>query len=957
MFTPLGIKTDYSILKSLIKIEDYIKYGRDNKLSILGILDNNLCSSHTFYNLCKNNNIKPIIGVSLNIDNYELYLYPKNYNGLISLFNFMKIDHPNIQSLENITENIICVVPYQSLAIYETISKIFANPFGSFSNKEEELEVSLKTDNKVFIRETLAITHESCKYINYLKLIEENKRLGDIELVDYHNKVISLEEYDTSKLTDLINIEFPTGEKYIPIYDASINSVDYLRSLSYKGLEKRLNGKVSEVYKNRLEYELKVIIGMGFTDYFLIVFDYVRFSIKNNIFVGAGRGSAAGSLVAYSLGITWIDPIKYDLLFERFLNPERVTMPDIDIDFEDVRREEVVEYVRNRYGENRVAKIMSFGTMTAKEVLRSVAKINNVDETTLNSLARIINSKKTLKENLTDDVKRLLSHNSMLQKVYDEAMYLEGLKKHIGIHAAGVVICSDDLTNHLPVIYRNGELLTGYQMGELEELGLLKMDFLSVKNLTIMSDVLKDITEQTGESININTIPLDKSEVYDLFKRADTVGVFQFESTGLKDFLVRLKPTCFDDLVMALAIYRPGAMQFIDTFINRRHGKESIKFPDDSLKSILEPTYGIVIYQEQILEILKSMASFSYAEADIIRRAISKRKMDVMMSSKERFITNSIKNGYSEEVATTVFEWIAKFADFGFNKSHTVAYALIAYQMAYLKVFYKEYYYINLLNSNISGEAKTKEYIDEAKRTGINILKPDINLSQSKYSNESDGIRLPLRVIKGVGSASSDAIIASRGEKPFADFYDFIARTYGFNVNKKTLENLILAGVFDAFGYNRATLIKNIQSSITYAELIHDLDSSLVNKPEMTSYPEYSEFELMNKELELFGFYVSSHPASKYTNVMKQVNIAEYYNRNITTVILVDNLKVIKTKKDKDMAFLTGSDETTSSEFVLFDNVVNCLNEISVGDLVKIVGRVERRLDKYQIIVQKIEKI
>lgn len=957
MFTPLGIKTDYSILKSLIKIEDYIKYGKENKLSILGILDDNLCSSHTFYNLCKSNNIKPIIGVSLNIDNYELYLYPKNYDGLVSLFKFMQIDCPNIQNLESMALNVICVVPYQSIAIYETINKIFSDSFISFSNKDEELEVSLKSDNKIYINETLALNYESCKYINYLKLIEDNKKLGDIELVDYRNKVIRLEEYDTSKLTDLIDIEFPTGEKYIPVFDSSVNSVDYLRTLSYKGLEKRLNGCVTENYKKRLEYELKIIIDMGFTDYFLIVFDYVRYSIKNNIFVGAGRGSAAGSLVAYSLGITWIDPIKYDLLFERFLNPERITMPDIDIDFEDVRREEVVEYVRVRYGASRVAKIVTFGTMTAKEVLRSVAKINNVDEATLNSLARHINSKKTLKENYTDEVKKVLSHNSLLKKVYDESLYLEGLKKHIGIHAAGVVICSDDLTNHVPIIYSNGELLTGYQMGELEELGLLKMDFLSVKNLTIMSDVLKDIKEQTGENININTIPLNKSEVYDLFTRADTVGVFQFESTGLKNFLVRLKPNCFDDLVMALAIYRPGAMQFIDTFINRRHGKESIKYPDESLKSILEPTYGIVIYQEQILEILKKMASFSYAEADIIRRAISKRKMDVMMNSKAKFISNSIKNGYSEEVATTVFEWVLKFGDFGFNKSHSVAYALIAYQMAYLKVFYKEYYYINLLNSNISGEAKTKEYIDEAKRTGINILKPDINLSQSKYSNESDGIRLPLRVIKGVGSSSSDAIIEARGNKPFSDFYDFIARTYGFNVNKKTLENLVLAGVFDSFGYNRATLIKNIQSSITYAELIHDLDSSLVNKPEMIYYPEYSEFELMNKELELFGFYVSSHPASKYTNVMKQVNIKDNYNRTITTVVLVDSIKVIKTKKDKDMAFLTGSDETTSSEFILFDNVVNCLNEITVGDLVRIVGNVERRLDKYQIIVQKIEKV
>lgn len=954
MFTPLGVKTDYSLLKSLIKVDDYVSYGINHDLNTLGILDNNLCSSHIFYELCKKNSIKPIIGLDIIVDNYHIFLYPRNYDGLVNLFRLTNLDNISISTLNDYQDNVICILPIQSSELFEVVSKIFDKVFVSYSNKEEEINASLITNNTIFINDTRVIDAKNAKYINYLNLINDNKKLGDIELVNYNNKVLKIEDKDTSKLTDLIDIDFPNGEKYIPVFDAKSDSVEYLKTLSYRGLEKRLNGKVTPQYKERLDYELKVIIDMGFTDYFLIVFDYVRFAIKNNIFVGVGRGSAAGSLVAYSLGITWIDPLKYDLLFERFLNPERITMPDIDIDFEDERREEVVNYVREKYGENRVAKIIAFGTMAAKDVLRTVAKINNVDELTINSLLKLISSKKTLKENLTEEVTSLLNRNSILKKVYEESLPLEGLKKHITIHAAGVVICSDDLTNHLPLMTSNGEVLTGYPKEELEELGILKMDFLSVKNLTIMSDCLKSIKEDNID-ININNIPLDDKKVYELFSKADTVGVFQFESNGLKDFLVRLKPNRFDDLVMALAIYRPGPMQYIDSYINRKHGKEKVVIPDESLRYILEPTYGILVYQEQIMEILKCMAKFSYAEADIIRRAISKRKVKEIESIKEKFITNSINNGYSEEVTNTVYEWILKFAGFGFNKSHSVAYAFIAYQMAYLKVYYKDYYYINLLNSNISGEAKTKEYIEEAKRCGINILKPDINLSQNKYSKESDGIRLPLRVIKGVGSSSSDAIISARGDKPFTDFFDFIARSYGFNVNKKTLENLILAGVFDAFGYNRATLLKNISSSITYAELIHDLDSSLVNKPEMVMESEMPEFDLMQHELDLFGFYVSTHPASKYTKVMKQIDIASNFNKLVKTVVLVEKIKVIKTKKNKDMAFLVGSDETTSNEFILFDNLN--ISEINVGDLLLIEGRVERRLDKYQVIVNQISKV
>lgn len=961
MFTPLGIKTDYSILKSLIKIEDLVLYAGNNGYTTLGILDDNLNSSYQFYKQCKMNNIKPIIGLDMEIDNYRIFLYPKNRNGLINLnkLTAKKIDSVlSISDLENYSSDIIIVLPYESIKLYDTVKNIFEHTFLSYKNDDELKSCLLVTENTVYIKDIFSLSVNSSKFVNYLYMIDKGLKLGDIELVDYKDNVLEKCSYDTDKFTDLINIEFDTDKRYIPHYDEKIDdSEQYLRNLALKGLLKRLNGNVPDIYKERLDYELRIISNMGFTDYFLIVFDYVRFAIKNNIAVGAGRGSAVGSLVSYSLGITWIDPLKYDLLFERFLNPNRVTMPDIDIDFEDERREEVVDYVKMRYGHDKVAKIVAYGTMTAKEVLRCVAKINKVDDLALSSLLKAINSKESLKDNLVSEVQNILNRNSLLRKVYDEAFYLEGIKKHITTTAAGVVVCSEILTNIMPLTISGTEILTGYDKDELEELGVLKMDFLSVRNLTVLNNVLKDIEANSNKKFNIHNIPLDDRQVFELFSKADTVGVFQFESIGMINFLKKLKPNCFDDLVMALAIYRPGPMGSIDEYIARKNNHAPIKYVDDSLKNILEPTYGILIYQEQVMEILRSMGNFTYAEADIIRRAISKRKMNVIEEAKEKFISNAVTSGYKEESALNVYDLIVKFGDFGFNKSHSVAYALIAYQMAYLKVHYKDYYYINLLNMNIGGEAKTKDYIEEAKQLGINILKPDINLSGVKYKAEVDGIRLPLRVIKGVGIAASEAIVKIRGEKHFKDFYDFIARVHDFSVNKKVIESLIMAGVFDSFGYNRATLIKNLASSLTYGELIKDLDSSLVNKPMMEIYPEYSEVELMSKELELFGYYVSTHPSSKYPRMFKLINMEENFDKIIETVVLIENIKVIKTKNNKDMAFLTCSDETIRGEFICFDSIISSLSILAKGDLVKIKGRVERRYDKYSIIVNVIEKI
>ena len=951
MFYPLGVKTDFSILKSLIKIEDYILYAKNNGLNVIGILDDNLNSSHIFYEMCKKNNIKPVIGLDIIIEDKEVYLYPVNYHGLTNLFKFSSLEEKSFKNLKNYSEDIICVINYESLEIYENMKKIFSKVFLSFKTDEERVDELSISEDVIYINETLSLTEEASKYINYLDMINKNITLGEFSLKDYRESILEIKEYDTSKLTNLIDIEFPNATSYIPVYVE--NSQEYLKNLAIKGLNRRLSNDVPLKYKERLLYELDIINKMGFSNYFLIVFDYVRYAKKNGILIGPGRGSAVSSLVSYSLGITEIDPLKYNLLFERFLNPERITMPDIDIDFEYERVDEVFNYVKEKYGSEYVARIITYGTFQAREAIRTVGKINNVKENLIQSLLQFIDSKKTLKGNLNKNVLEVINRNSLLKKVYKEACVIEVLKKNESMHAAGVVISSVKLTDVIPIIKKSDLTLTGYTMNELESLGLLKMDFLALKNLTIIKNTIKKI----DDNFNLMAIPLNDEKVYNLFKEAHTLGIFQFESFGMKSFLKKFKPDKFEDLVLALAVYRPGPMENIDVLCDRKNKHFKYSTFDESLKSILDETYGIIVYQEQIMEILRTMGNYSYAHADIVRRAISKKKVEVMESERKIFIEESIKNGYSKECAEEVFKFIEKFASFGFNKSHSVAYALLAYEMAYLKVNYKCEFYASLLNTNIGGEEKTKEYITEAKGNDIKIIKPSINKSGYLYECENNTILLPFRSIKGISSQVTDGIIKERENGEFKSFHDFLARCYKKIVNQNIVEILIKSGVFDDLGINRKTLITNLNSSITYAELIRDLDSSLVSEPVMNEVDEFDDGELMNMELSLYGFYVTNHPASKYVNSFKQANIKENFDKVVDTVVLVEKIKKIKTKNGDDMAFLEASDETGTSEFTIFKEAFPGLKDVSVGSLVKVRGRVEKRMDKYQIVVSNISKI
>ena len=969
MFIPLKITTDYSLLKSLIKIDDLCNYLIENNFTACAIVDENLFGVMNFYNTLIKNNIKPIIGLEITLDNKVIYLYAKNYNGYQNLLklNTLIQQEFDINSLKQYSRDILCIVPYINATFFDVLKNIYEDLYIGYETEQQKKEAMLKTHHVVFVNDVKALNRHDQEFLGYLSMIDEGSTISGTTKKDFNNNYLKndqeLTDFDkktTIEVANLLNVEIPKSEVYIPHYNPDIeDSYTYLVNLTKKGLTKRLNNQVPISYVNRLNHELEVIKNMGFVDYFLIVYDYVLFAKKNNI-LATPRGSAAGSLVSYVLGISEIDPIKYNLLFERFLNPERISMPDIDIDFEYTKRYMVIDYVRNRYGSDKVAPIMTFGTLGSKQVIRDIARILEYDSNLINKFTNNIDAKATLKENATKEVvKKYFVNYPELKKLYKIALKLEGLKRHISTHAAGVVISSVALDTVIPVCVSNDTLLTGLTMEYLEELGLLKMDFLALRNLTIISNVLELIKENKGIDINLREIPLDDQLVYNIFASADTEGIFQYESSGMKNVMLKLKPNCFSDLVASVALFRPGPMQNIDSFIKRKEGKERIDYLHPVLESVLKETYGIIVYQEQIMQILVKIANYSFAEADNIRRAMSKKKLEVMEQEKVNFIKRSIENGYEENLAIKIYDLILRFANYGFNKAHSVSYATIGYQMAYLKAYYPEYFITNLLNMSLGSEVKTKEYLDEAKIKGLTIEAPDINISTLEYMTQDNIIRLPLNAIKNLGSAASNAIFEERvtnGE--YKDFFDFLARTYGKSVNKKTIESLIDAGVFKSFGYNKRTLKENIDIGLNYASLVKDLDESLVMKPTIKEYPEDSDDVLRSNEYAAFGFYITNHPSSKYKakDITKIENINKMFDRTIKAVVLIEKINKIKTKNSEDMAFITASDETGTADFVVFPKQKVLLDDIKKGDVIMAFGRVTKRFDKYQVNINNILK-
>ena len=934
---PLKITTEYSLLKSLIKLPDLISFLLENNIKECAICDENLNGFMDFYLKCKENNIKPIIGLDTVYESMHIYVYAKNYLGYQELLkiDYLK-DNMNLSYLEN--SNLLVIIPFKSIDIYEKL-KYKDNVYIGFCNDIEKNNALLISDKIVYVDNVRCLFKKDISYLKYLKMLNDNFVYND----NAYYKTSSFEDIQTTyEFSKQINLEIPFDKKYIPKFNNSDNNYEYLKKLCILGLNKRFNGKVSNKYKERILYELDVINKMGFVDYFLIVYDYVLYAKKNDIFVGPGRGSAAGSLVSYSLGITNIDPIKYDLLFERFLNINRKKMPDIDIDFESDKRINMIEYVKNKYGFDKVAVGLTFNNYKAKLILRDLAKILKVDSNVFDKFIKNINSSLSLKENYQNEkVKKYIEMYSELKNLYDISYHLEGLKKNTSTHAAGVIISSEKLGKIIPISNEDGTLKTGIEMPYLEKMGLLKMDFLALEKLNIISKVSKKI-----KNFNINNIPLDDKKTLKIFYDADTDDIFQFESSYAKSVLDKLKITSFNELIVSLALVRPGANKQIDEYLKNK--KEGINLTGD-LADILGSTYGTIIYQEQVMKIFEKVGGYSLFEADDIRVAISKKKEDIINAQHDKFVSGGIKNGYSKEFVEKLFNKIKEFGGYGFNKSHSVAYALVSYQMAYLKANYPKEFMFYLLENN-KDISKCEKILSSLKNSGYKLLKPNINYSIDKYAEKNGYILLPLNIIRGLNDDIISKIIRVR-ENGFNDIFDFFVKTNSF-LNKETYLILIKSGALDIFKINKQTMIKNIDVILNYASIYSDG----LGKPILIKYPEYDEATLREFEILSYGMYITNHPCSKYKDVIKVENIKNYLFKNINMVLLIKSIRTIKDKKGGEMAFLECEDETGKVNLTMFSSLYAKNNDLKVNELIIVNVKVSKRFDKLNVLVNNIKR-
>ncbi|MDU2220081.1 DNA polymerase III subunit alpha, partial [Finegoldia magna] len=709
---------------------------------------------------------------------------------------------------------------------------------------------------------------------------------------------------NTKKIAEMCNVELEFGNLHLPYFaipDGFTNS-SYLKRLVFDGLEKRFaNDDRLEEAKERCEYELSVIEKMGYVDYFLIVWDFIRFAKSQDIPVGPGRGSAAGSIISYCLEITDINPLDYNLIFERFLNPERVSMPDIDIDFCYERREEVIDYVVNKYGEDKVAQIVTFGTMAARNAIRDVGRVLAMDFKTVDDTAKKvpnllnINIDKSLE--ISPEFRKAYEENRDVKKLVDVARRVEGMPRHTSTHAAGVVISKLPIMEYVPLAINKDAVITQFNMTELEELGLLKMDFLGLRTLTVISDCMKYIKKNKDIDVSFEDMNENDPKVLSMFTVAQTLGIFQFESQGMRNFLKELKPTKFDDLIAANALFRPGPMNEIPTYIHNKHNEEDVEYLSPLLEDILKPTYGTIVYQEQVMQIVQKIAGFSLGEADNLRRAMSKKKMKVMEDGRKEFIfgkededgniliEGAIRRGVEEDVANKIYDLMIDFAKYAFNKSHSAAYSLVAMRTAWLKYYYPVEFLAALISSVMGNTSQLSLYIEEARRLDIKIEAPDINYSLDKFDVKDNSIIYGLKAIKNVGMNLIDQTIISRNENgKFKSFRDFVERIYAKDksaINKRSIESLIKAGAFTSLGETRATLMLQYQSIIDSVQSglknnvpgqsnLFDMFESNADdeRDDFTRREEFDKSELLRMEKEVLGIYLSDHPLRAYSNII-----------------------------------------------------------------------------------------
>lgn len=869
------------------------------------------------------------------------------------------------------------------------------------------LKIATELDIKmVATNDSHYVEKEDAKTQAVLMCIQTNSVYGVDNIMEFETDEFYIKSYDemyklfsdyknalsnTLEIANKCNFDFEFGVTKLPLFTApnGMDNKEFFYDLCHKGFKEKYGENANEKLKERLEYELNVITQMGYIDYFLIVYDFINYAKQNDIPVGPGRGSGAGSICAYCIGITGIDPIKYNLLFERFLNPERVSMPDFDIDFCIEKRQKVIDYVISKYGLDHVAQIITFGTMAARGVLRDVGRATGMPYQDVDKIAKMVPTELniTLEKALlkSKEFKTVYDTDIKAKELIDLSMKLEGMPRHSSTHAAGVVITKEPADTYVPLQKNDDVIVTQFTMVTLEELGLLKMDFLGLRNLTVIKACEEQI-KKTEKDFDINKIPLDDKGVYKMLSDGETDGVFQLESSGVRQVLTQLKPQNLEDIIAVISLYRPGPMDSIPKYISNKHNPQKIKYKIEALKDILDVTYGCIVYQEQVMQICQKLAGYSYGRADLVRRAMAKKKAKIMEEERHNFIygkTNddgtvecvgAIANGVSEKLATEIFDEMSSFASYAFNKSHAAAYALISYQTAYLKNKYPSAYMASLLTSVLSNTDKINEYIDYCKNKNINVLPPNINTGNIGFTQFGKDVNFGLLAIKNLGKGVLENIIKEREENGnFTSLQNFIERMHGKDINKRAVENLIKSGAFDTFANNRREMLnsfekimdivsdndkRNIKGQMSLFSMYEDEQNSLLQEYKIPKYDEFSVDELLSMEKETIGLYVSGHPLEQLNidyNKLNLLTISYLKNKEnisldgkvVKTVGIILHKKVMTTKNNSTMAFVQIEDKISSMEIIVFPNVYDknyhLLNE---GNIVLISGKLSTSEDE-----------
>lgn len=998
--------SSFTLLESPTKVKDLAENAKKKGYSALALTDVNITYGLVnFYKAAKETGIKPLLGMQLRINGlidqankYDLIVIAKDdqgYKNILRLSSAVNLltengEKENVLELEELKKYLGHLVIITPSNLHSELKMLQTNNPNMGANYVRILKDAVPTSSLVYLG--VYADQGQQEYINYLRslatqfelslaavedgqylnrneqflrrtlqAIKSNTHLENVEQlakqagshylktseelqVNYRKFEIEDALENAEKIGQLCNAKITFQDPQLPKFKQNKfpTSKEYLHSLAQNGLAKRFKGQIPERYQKRLDYELKVINEMGFDDYFLIVWDVMNFAHSVHITTGPGRGSAAGSLVSYALRITEVDPLEYNLLFERFLNPARQQMPDIDLDIPDNRRDEVIKYMFEKYGMNHAAQILTFGTLAAKQVLKDVCRVFGLNKVeTYRWLDAIPHAKGkiTLAEayQKSKELQLLVNTNNFSKILFATAEHLENLPRHYSIHAAGLVITDDSLAEIVGL--QAGPLgipVTQQTKLNVESLGLLKIDFLGLRNLTILGNIIAALKSE-GVEIDPNQIPLNDQETLALFQRGDTDAVFQFESDGIKRVLEQLHPDSFEDIVAVNALYRPGPMNNIGHFINRKHGKERVQYPDPSLKKILGPTYGVLVYQEQVMQTAQVLAGFSLGEADLLRRAMSKKNADVIQKEREKFIQGAVKLGRRKEVAEQVYDYIAQFANYGFNRSHAVAYSKIAFWLAYFKVHYPGAFYLSLLNSNIGNRNKIAQYLMQAQEAGIKTLPPDIENSQADFSLENGKILVGLKAIRGLRSDLLKQILEIK--RPIKSMTDFLWKIDNNLLSADAIANLIKAGAFDRLAPNRNELLKinkDLVESVKMAGSNLSLFETLEPKIEEEKMPTAAEKSAM--EVEAMGFSTGINPiiavqkyARKYN--AKRLQAFESNEQGIAVGKLM-RIKQITTKKGDNMAFAVFSDSSGDKDFTIFPQVWEKVQEnLKIGDI------------------------